>query len=258
MDSEITALTQAGPAASCVVGRRLRVALIAADRATRVTSGAFDPRIAGRLEAWGTGGVALGLTATDDGLGAPERVVEAGRHGTIRVPYPVDLGGIGKGLALRWASDRLGQLGIDRFLLDAGRDLVVRGLAPDAVPWRIGIEDPGGGDQPVAVVELGAGAIATSSLRRGRWRDERGILRHHLIDPRTGAPADGGLLAVTVAASDPAWAEVWSKALFVGGGREIAARARARGLAAWWIADDGTIEMTAAARQRTIWVAGEA
>jgi thiamine biosynthesis lipoprotein len=62
---------------------------------------------------------------------------------------------------------------------------------------------------------------------------------------------------VTVAAPDPAWAEVWSKALFIAGRASIAAEARARGLAAWWFAPDGSLEMTPAARACTIWVAGE-
>ena len=62
---------------------------------------------------------------------------------------------------------------------------------------------------------------------------------HHLIDPRTGEPGGDGLAAVTVAGPDPAWAEVWSKALFVEGARSIAAAARSRGLAAWWVGGDG-------------------
>jgi len=63
---------------------------------------------------------------------------------------------------------------------------------------------------------------------------------------------------VTVFGPDPAWAEVWSKALFVGGGRAIAGEARPRVLAAWWVTDAGDLEMPAAARARTAWVEGEA
>jgi thiamine biosynthesis lipoprotein ApbE len=66
------------------------------------------------------------------------------------------------------------------------------------------------------------------------------------------------MLAVTVAGPDPAWVEVWSKALFLEGSRRIAAFARARGLAAWWVTTDGALEMTAGARVMTTWVAGEA
>ncbi len=53
---------------------------------------------------------------------------------------------------------------------------------------------------------------------------------------------------MTVAGPDPAWAEVWSKTLFLEGSRGIGPRARGLGLAAWWIRDDGDLEMTPAAR----------
>ena len=85
-----------------------------------------------------------------------------------------------------------------------------------------------------------------------------GRVVHHLLDPRTGEPANDGLLAVTVAGADPAWAEVWSKALYLAGRPVIAGEARSRGIAAWWITDDGALEMTPAARALTIWVASEA
>ena len=63
---------------------------------------------------------------------------------------------------------------------------------------------------------------------------------------------------MTVVAPDPAWAEVWSKTLFLTGSAGIAATARARGLAAWWVGADRNLEMTPAARVRTVWVAAEA
>ena len=101
------------------------------------------------------------------------------------------------------------------------------------------------------------GAIATSSVRRLRW-ERGGRTLHHLIDPRTGESGGEGLAAVTVAGPDPVWAEVWAKALFLEGARAIAGVARSRGLAAWWVGDDGRLEMTPAARVRTTWVASEA
>jgi thiamine biosynthesis lipoprotein len=76
---------------------------------------------------------------------------------------------------------------------------------------------------------------------------------HHLLDPRTGEPGGDGLRAVTVAAGDPAWAEVWSKALFLDGPGRIGDEARKLGLAAWWVEADGTLRMTPGARLRTIW-----
>ena len=98
--------------------------------------------------------------------------------------------------------------------------------------------------------------MATSSVRVNAWVvDGRPV--HHLLDPRTGEPADGGLRSVTVLGRDPAWAEVWSKTLLIGGGATIADVARRRGLAAWWVTDEGDLEMTAGARAATAWVASE-
>ncbi len=264
-DSELTRLNRRAPVRA-PVSRDLGRALAAADRAHRTTGGRFDPRIVEALERIGYAGVRQGASdrraATTPALG---RVV--GLDGGVRVvvlEVPVDLGGIGKGLALRWAADGLeGRLAGDRdgaagFLLDAGGDVVASGSLGGGEPWQVGIEDPAGGPEPLAIVAiLGRGAIATSSIRRLRWAHQ-GRDVHHLIDPRTGEPGGEGLLAVTVAGPDPAWAEVWSKALFLDGSSGIASLARARGLAAWWVTREGRLEMTPAARQRTSWVASEA
>lgn len=192
-----------------------------------------------------------------------------GRRGAVAVPVPVDLGGIGKGLALRWSANALDQATeswrlpggpetAHSFLIDAGGDIVARGAPGPSESWTVGIEDPGDATDPLAVVRIdGDRAIATSSIGRLRWEvDGRSV--HHLIDPRTGEPGVVDLQSVTVTAADPAWAEVWSKALFLEGSVEIAGVARRRDLAAWWLTTDGRLEMTPAARQRTTWVAAEA
>jgi thiamine biosynthesis lipoprotein len=257
-DSELTRLNRRGPAAM-PISRDLTKALAAADRARRVTGGRFEPRVVEALERIGYPGVPQGPGPAS---ARPARILDrAGRAGPVSVGSPVDLGGIGKGLALRWATAALDRwlatapgptLG---YLVDAGGDIVASGTPGGATPWLVAIEDPAGATEPVAVVAIRErGGIATSSIRRLRWElDGRTV--HHLIDPRTGEPAAGGLLAVTVAGPDPAWAEVWSKALFVEGRDGIGPLARSQGLAAWWVTEDGELEMTPAARTRTTWTA---
>lgn len=254
--SDLTTLNAvAGTGRAAVVSRRLERALIAADRAWRATDGVFDPRVIDALERIGEHGAALPASSTGTARSAGTRVVEREARHRVRIARPLDLGGIGKGLALRWASDAITRIGLADWLLDAGGDLVARGSGPDGT-WSVGIEDPAGGSDILAAISIGDGAVATSSIRRRRWiHDGRSV--HHLIDPATGVPADAGLQAVTVAAADPAWAEVWSKTLFIGGRARIAATARRRGLAAWWVTDDDVLEMTAAARVRTTWTAAE-
>jgi len=272
-DSELTVLARRSPEPVVGASRMLVRALTTADRARRLTGGRFEPRIVQALERIGYAGVPQGRpttpAASDPARGASpgDRIfVRRGRIGPISLPHPVDLGGIGKGLALRWAA-----AAVDRelaaagywedgggYLLDAGGDIVLDGSPGADGPWLIGIEDPADGTSPIAALKAtGRLTVATSSIRRLRWR-HAGHEVHHLIDPRTGKPGGRGLVAVTVAGPDPAWAEVWSKSLFLEGAAGIAAVARAKGLAAWWATTDGRFEMTPAARQRTIWVAAEA
>jgi FAD:protein FMN transferase len=316
--SDLVRLNEAaGDPAGMSVHPRLVAALAAAERARRMTGGAFDPRILRDLERLGYVGVPLEIlantappapgstaslgvagpaaadgvtgavapggvagTAAADGFARPGAgaVAPGGtrptfadglwlhcdpRESRAAVAAPVDLGGIGKGLAIRWAGKvlaatlpELREPGTGA-LLEAGGDLIARGVAPQGGPWMVAIEDPAGGEEP-AIVALRDGAICTSSIGVHRWRTDDGRDVHHLLDPRTGEPGGAGLASVTVSGPDPAWAEVWSKALFLEGAARIGPRARAMGLAAWWVREDGSLEMTPAARQRTAWVRSEA
>jgi thiamine biosynthesis lipoprotein len=260
-DADLVALDRvAGTGIAWSVGRRLERAMVIAERARRVTGGRFDPRVLDDLERLGEHGATLGsgsAPSSGDRGWRDRPVMRRSSPGYLSIERPVDLGGLGKGLALRWSTARIEASGLRDFLLDAGGDIVVRGRAPEGGRWRIGIEHPSDPQHgPLAVIGLTDLAVATSSIRRRRW-DRAGTTVHHLIDPATGGSAWNGLLAVTVAAPDPAWAEVWSKTLFLTGPRKIGFEARRRHLAAWWMADDATLEMTPAAREITMWVAGE-
>ncbi|HEY0165975.1 MAG TPA: FAD:protein FMN transferase [Jatrophihabitans sp.] len=166
-------------------------------------------------------------------------------------PAAVDLGGIAKGLAVRWAADLL-RASADTFFVDAGGDGYFAGAGPADRGWSVGVEDPLGGTDPVAVLAVRDQACATSSTRLRRWQvGDR--TAHHLIDPRTGGPSAGGLASVTVVGSDPAAAEVWSKALFLHGADQISSVATAEGIAALWVRDDGRIGATDDLAPALIW-----
>lgn len=262
-DSELSALNRASGADVASgwteVGRRSAGFLSGAWRAQRMTDGRFDVRVVEVLEALGEHGAAA-LAAPPVADRGARWLTRDGRACRFRVARPVDSGGLGKGLALRWATRAAGRAAPDAagLLLDAGGDVVARGSGPVDGAWMIGIEDPAAGDEPIAVIAARDTAVATSSTRVRRWTGPDGRPVHHIIDPAAGAPASGGLLAVTVAMRDPAWAEVWTKALFVAGAGRIGPEARARGLAAWWIEEDGSLHLTPAARSVTAWVRSEA
>ncbi|MEP7179550.1 MAG: FAD:protein FMN transferase, partial [Pseudonocardiales bacterium] len=162
-------------------------------------------------------------------------------------------GGIGKGLAIRWAAEQIAPY-CSEFVIDAGGDCIVRGDGPEADGWHVGVEDPLGGSRPVVVLALRNSACATSSIRLRNWT-VGGKPAHHLIDPRTGRPGGAGLLSVTVIGADPAEAEIWSKVLFLHGRDGIAQAAADRSLPAIWIHQDGGVAMSDAARPFVIWTA---
>jgi FAD:protein FMN transferase len=239
---------------------RLTSMLSAAWRAQRLTGGRFDARVIERLEALGEE-AGIPLPVPHGPLIPGERWLERdGRTRRVRLSRPVDSGGIGKGLGLRWAlrAARRAAPEIGGLLLEAGGDLATAGIGPDAGAWSVGIENPRGGVEPLAVIRVRDGAVATSSIAVRSWIGPDGASVHHLIDPASGQPARGGIQAVTVAHRDPAWAETWSKALFIAGHRAIGPEARRRDLAAWWVEEDGSLHLSPAARALTAWIATEA
>ena len=241
--------------------RVLLEAVVEAKRAHDRTGGRVDPRVLRVLSAlgydrtlpFGHEAVRLAPVArvTNErwrGHGGAFRPGIRRATGEIRLgPEPIDLGGIGKGLAVRWAAESLAGAAED-YLVDAGGDCACRGGPPGGGPWLVGVEDPTGpaSDQSggaVAVLGLRDRAVATSSIRLRRWT-ANGRPVHHLIDPRTGRPGGKGLLAVTVVGHDPAVTESWSKALFLAGRREVGRLAGHRGLAALWVDEDGKVSTT--------------
>jgi thiamine biosynthesis lipoprotein len=82
--------------------------------------------------------------------------------------------------------------------------------------WEVGLEDPVKPEQDLAILHVKPGAVATSSTAKRRWQ-KNGHAQHHLIDPRSGLPAETDWVSVTVWAEEAAEAEVYAKALLIAG-----------------------------------------
>src|SRR5215210_6553697 len=178
-----------------VVPRECYQAIAAAAEAHRVTGGLFDPRCLRTLESWGYGR-SLPFAAGPVSLNVPAPPEPAAATGPwlpgldpaaseVRLgPDPIDLGGIGKGLAVRMAADVLRDAG-RAALVEAGGDCHLAGAGPEGDGWNVAVEDPRGSDEPAAVLRVTDAACATSSVRLRTWHVE-GRPVHHLVDPRTG------------------------------------------------------------------------
>jgi thiamine biosynthesis lipoprotein len=136
----------------------------------------------------------------------------------------LDLGATAKA----WAADRAAarierQLGCG-VLVSLGGDIAVAGLPP-ATGWRIRVQDVTGpaGDRPEgphALIAIRDGGLATSSTAARRWRRGGDVL-HHILDPRTGLPAEPVWRTVSVAAGSCADANAASTASVIRGRRAL-------------------------------------
>ncbi|GAB3876271.1 FAD:protein FMN transferase [Terrabacter terrigena] len=120
--------------------------------------------------------------------------------------------GLVKGWAVDRASRPLRRLRGLSFCINAGGDLLVGAhddlpvAGPDAILWRVGIEDPRDRQRIASTLTLARGAVATSGTAA------RGA---HLYDPVEGRLV-GRPGSVTVTGPTLLWADIWATALFVG------------------------------------------
>lgn len=211
----------------------------------RSSDGAYDPTIGAVADAWG-----FGPSGPHDAPGQVPADVLASvgwqRIGidaaTQRVLQPggtqLDLCAIAKGFAVDAVAAQLQADGIDSALVEVGGELSGRGRKPDGSAWRVIVEACAGDEDdatPARVLALDGLAVATSGDRWHRFEHD-GQHYSHTFDPRSGRPARGAPVAVTVAASNAMLADGWSTALTVMGVDEGFAFACRHDLAARFVA----------------------
>lgn len=226
-DSELTRVVRAAGRPVRVSTLLLEAIAVALD-AARATGGLVDPTVGRSLRLAGYDATFRVIAARDGCRFHASfdrtpgwQVVELERSaGTVRVPHGVelDLGATAKA----FASDRCARLAAEvcgcGVLVGLGGDISVAGETP-STGWPIGIADDHGGahDETVAIH---GGGLATSSTLVRRWRSGDTVL-HHVIDPRTGRPADTCWRTVSVAATSCLDANVASTAAVILGAAAV-------------------------------------
>lgn len=204
-----------------------RETLLLLDRAVtgaRATDGRFDPTIGAALVAHGYDRTFAEVADRSVEL-VPEPVVDGSwpmielDHGAGAALLPegtwFDPGGIGKGLAADLVCSELAERA-GGLLVNVGGDLRMRGTAPDPAGWVVRVDDPFDRERELTRLAIPEGGVATSSNQHRRWHTAEGAA-HHIIDPRTGRPAESEVVAVTVVAAEAWWAEVQATSLFIAG-----------------------------------------
>lgn len=129
----------------------------------------------------------------------------------------LDFGGVAKGWAAHQAMKRLSVYG--PALVDAGGDIAISGVQRDGARWAVAVADPINPQRNLGILMLGKNGVATSGVDFRRWQ-RNGHWQHHIIDPRTGAPAETDILSATVVAPDVMQAETAAKTVVILGSQD--------------------------------------
>ena len=224
-DSEICALRASrGQQVSPLLAEAIAVAL----RAAELTDGDVDPTVGAAMSAIGYDRDFEEIRRAGPG-GPPVtvRTVPGWREvrlegQTLTMPDSIrlDLGATAKAWAADRSAARIAQRTGCGVLVSLGGDIAVAGPAPEG-GWRIRVQDVTGepGDPPegpYALVAIRQGGLATSSTKARRWQRGGDVL-HHILDPRTGRPAEAVWRTVSVAAGTCADANAASTAAVIRG-----------------------------------------
>ncbi|WP_197525486.1 FAD:protein FMN transferase [Pseudobythopirellula maris] len=225
-------MNRAAAAAPVVVDDDLFRLLELCDRLYQITGGAFDPtsgplsrvwgfhRREGRLPDGGEIAQALATVGWDQvALDPKARTVHFGAEGV-----EINFNSIGKGWALDRVGEGLAERGVDDFLMHGGRSTLLAHNpskdAPQAHGWWVALPNPLRPGERLAQVGLAGEAFSTSGSAT-QFFEHEGRRFGHLIDPRTGWPAEG-LLSASALAPTAAEADALSTAFYVMGAEATA------------------------------------
>lgn len=214
-------------------------------RIAQLTGGAFDPTVEPLVRLWGFGPGPHPATPPTAEIVARVRQRVDWRQLEVRAAPPAlrrtragvtaDFSSAGKGLAADAVSALLSGAGLPRHLVQIGGDVRTGAAPAGRTGWPVAIEQPATGASAFAsVIPLTARAISTSGNYRNFLQAGQERLGH-IIDPRTGRPAQGELAAVTVVHDSAATSSALATGLFALGAEDGLRLARAEGLACLFV-----------------------
>jgi thiamine biosynthesis lipoprotein len=220
--------------------------LVAAQRVSAETGGAFDVTVAPLVRLWGFGpqGDPGSAREAPDPEFVHDAMASVGYRWLelranprsvrrLRMPLEIDVDGIAPGLAVDRIADALQAAGLRDHLVEIGGEVKAGGRRADGGAWRVAVEAPIAGERRAyAGLELTGLAVSTSGDYRDRRRLRDGRSVGHTIDPRSGEPVTHALQSVTVVHESAAAADAYATALMVLGPEDGAALAQRLGLAA--------------------------
>lgn len=224
-DSEIYAVNEnAGIAPVQVSQETFDLVKIAVDYAKQ-TGGLLDPSIGPLVSLWNIGHEGAHVPPAAD-IEAAQKLIDYRKielNEDTREIYlqdkgmDIDLGSYGKGYAADLIYDYLKAKGFDSAIIDLGGNVFAMGSKPGAKEWTVGIQDPDqerGND--IGTIKVIDKTVVTAGIYE-RYFVEDGKFYMHILDPRTGYPADNEISSVTIVADSSTAADTMDTSLLIMG-----------------------------------------
>ncbi len=233
--SEVARLNRVAGRETTIVEPEVAVVIDSSLALWRASDGAFDFTVEPLMRAWGFLGGTRHLPTDAEARDAFARV-GAGRvhfdraHRTLHFDDErtrIDLGGIAKGYAVDVAARALSESGVTDALVDLTGNMFALGHPPGTDHWRIGVRDPRDRMTHFARLALYPNDAISTSGKYEQFVAANGRTYGHIMDPRTGRPAEG-LISVTIVSRSALTCDMWDTPLFVLGPAAARAKAKAR------------------------------
>ena len=248
--SELDQLARAAGKEWVTISPETQEVLLLAKEYAELSGGLFDITAGPLIDLWdiNNGGhyptqaeldTVLPLISSDDLL------VEDGKAFLAREGMEANLGAIAKGYIADKVKELLIEQGVERAIIDLGRNVLLVGDKPDGSNFNVGVQDPNQ-DQGVllGLVSTADTSVVTSGINE-RYFTYEGVDYHHILDPFTGFPADNDLASVTILSTSSAQGDALSTTcLLLGTEKGMALIESLEGVEAFFITKDGTTTMS--------------
>ncbi len=224
-DSDVSKINNAKAKEALAVDPHIINMLILAQEINIKSGGAFDISTAPVSALWSFGEEAS-IPPTDEEISAylplvgRDKLLLNADDMTVTKNFTetkIDLGGIAKGYAADKAAEILLSFGVKSAIIDFGGNIVTIGENPQSnnKKWRIGLQTPFAPTGEYSkIIEVTSGAVVTSGTYQ-RYFEYNGVKYHHIIDPKTGKPANQDFDSVTVVSPSAALSDCIATAAFV-------------------------------------------
>ena len=189
---------------------------------SKATDGAFDIRLGALSDLWNTDSIpdSAGLTSALNEALATKVITEDNRV-TVNGLGELDLGGIAKGYAADALADYLRKEGVASAILNLGGNVFCLG-DKSGKPFSVGIDTLMNQPDPPILAITDQAAVTAGTTQR--YREIDGVRYHHILDPKTGCPAETDLVSATVIADSAAKADALATACIVWGSKKAEER----------------------------------